>query len=83
MTSNADTKSGRVLGGVLSAAIVIGAVALGLMVLYHVNSYPRTDDAEIRRQFHRNCASGGGSDPASECARQPVREARGPALRNR
>ena len=51
MTSNADTKTGRVLGGVLSAAIVIGAVALGLMVLYHVNSYPRTDDAEILANF--------------------------------
>jgi multidrug resistance efflux pump len=46
-----DTKIGRVLGGVLSAAIVIGAVALGLMVLYHVNSYPRTDDAEILANF--------------------------------
>src|SRR5580658_8132985 len=57
MTSNTDTKLGtdtkigRVLGGVLSAAIVIGAVALGLMVLYHVNSYPRTDDSEIVANF--------------------------------
>ena len=51
MTSNTDTKNGKVLGGVLSAAIVIGAVALGLMVLYHVNSYPRTDDAEILANF--------------------------------
>jgi multidrug efflux system membrane fusion protein len=51
MTSNTDTKIGRVLGGVLSAAIVIGAVALGLMVLHHVNSYPRTDDSEILANF--------------------------------
>src|SRR5580700_4975510 len=51
MTSNTDTKIGRVLGGVLSAAIVIGAVALGLMVLYHVNSYPRTDASEILANF--------------------------------
>src|ERR1700678_1527392 len=51
MTSNTDTTIGRVLGGVLSAAIVIGAVALGLMVLYHVNSHPRTDDAEILANF--------------------------------
>jgi multidrug efflux system membrane fusion protein len=59
MTSNPDTKNdtksgtkiGKVLGGVLSAAIVIGAVALGLIVLYHVNSYPRTDDAEILANF--------------------------------
>ena len=35
----------------MSAAIVIGAVALGLMVLYHVNSYPRTDDSEILANF--------------------------------
>ena len=51
MTSNADTKIGKMLGGVLSAAIVIGAVALGLVVLYRVNSYPRTDDAEILANF--------------------------------
>ena len=51
MTSIADRKSGRVLGGVLSAAIVIGAVALGLTVLYDVNSYPRTDDGEILANF--------------------------------
>src|ERR1700678_3053092 len=51
MTSNTDSKSGRVLGGVLSAAIVVGAVALGLVVLYHVNSYPRTDDSEIVANF--------------------------------
>src|SRR5580698_9479367 len=51
MTSSADTNSGTVLGVVVSAAIVIGAVALGLIVLYHVNSYPRTDDAEILANF--------------------------------
>ena len=51
MTSNTDTKTGRALGGVLSAAIVMGAVALGLVVLYHVNAYPRTDDAEILANF--------------------------------
>src|ERR1700733_7809760 len=51
MTSNTDLKIGKVLGGVLSAAIVIGAVALGLMVLHHVNSYPRTDDSEIVANF--------------------------------
>lgn len=51
MTSNTDTKLGRVLGGVLSAAIVIGAVALGLMALYRVDSNPRTDDSEILANF--------------------------------
>src|SRR5208283_2933648 len=51
MTFNTDTKIGKMLGAVLSAAIVIGAVAVGLMVLYHVDSYPRTDDAEILANF--------------------------------
>ena len=51
MVSSADTKSRRVLGGVLSAGIVVGAVVLGLLVLYHVNSYPQTDDAEILANF--------------------------------
>ncbi|HUB81666.1 MAG TPA: biotin/lipoyl-binding protein [Bryobacteraceae bacterium] len=51
MTSRDDTNRGKILGGALSAAIVIGAVALGLMVLYHVNFYPRTDDAEILANF--------------------------------
>jgi len=40
-------KTGKLLGGILSVAIVIGAGALGLVVLYHANYYPRTDDAEI------------------------------------
>jgi len=51
MASSPDTKSRRVLGVVLSAVIVIGAVALGLIVLYRVNFYPRTDDAEILANF--------------------------------
>src|SRR5258706_9526254 len=44
-------KTGKLLGGILSVAIVIGAGALGLVVLYHVNYYPRTDDAEILANF--------------------------------
>ena len=51
MTAGPGAKSGKVLGAVLSSAIVIGAVTLGLMVLYHVNSHPRTDDAEILANF--------------------------------
>jgi len=51
MTSSTDTKRGKVVGGVLSTAIVIGAVALGLMVLHQANFYPRTDDAEIVANF--------------------------------
>jgi len=46
-----DTGKGKVIGVVLSAAIIIGAVALGLVVLYRVNYYPRTDDSEILANF--------------------------------
>jgi multidrug efflux system membrane fusion protein len=51
MTPSAETRSGKIIGGVVSAAIVISAVALGLMALYRVNAYPRTDDAEILANF--------------------------------
>ena len=51
MASDPNTKNRRVLGVVLSAAIVIGAAVLGLIVLFQVNSYPRTDDAEILANF--------------------------------
>jgi multidrug efflux system membrane fusion protein len=51
LTPNADTKSRKVPGAVVSAAIVIGAVTLGLIVLNHVNAYPQTDDAEILANF--------------------------------
>jgi membrane fusion protein, multidrug efflux system len=46
-----DMKIGKRLGGVLSVAIVIGALALGLVVIYHTNYYPRTDDSEILANF--------------------------------
>ena len=46
-----DTGKGKVIGVVLSAAIIIGAVALGLVVLYRVNYNPRTDDSEILANF--------------------------------
>lgn len=42
---------GKILGGILSVLIVMGAVGLGLVVLYHTNSYPRTDDSEIAANF--------------------------------
>src|ERR1700756_5437744 len=44
-------KARRVLGTVLSVVIVAGALALGLVVLYHANRYPRTDDSEILANF--------------------------------
>src|SRR5271170_6090339 len=47
MNPTAGTNIGKVVGRILSVAIMIGALALGLVVLYHTNSFPRTDDSEI------------------------------------
>jgi multidrug efflux system membrane fusion protein len=47
-----DTKTqSRTLGRTVSIGIVTAAVVLGLLVLYHVNYYPRTDDAEVSANF--------------------------------
>ena len=43
--------AGILVGRVLSVVIVLGAIVLGLVVLYHTNSYPRTDDCEILANF--------------------------------
>ena len=51
MKFNPDGKAGKVLGKMLSVAIVAGAIALGLVVLYLANRYPRTDDSEIVANF--------------------------------
>jgi len=42
---------GKLVGWILSVAIVIGALVLGLVVIYHANYYPRTDDSEIVANF--------------------------------
>src|ERR1700757_4037701 len=48
----ADIDKWRVQAGrILSGAIIISAVASGLVVLQEVNNYPRTDDAEILANF--------------------------------
>jgi len=39
------------LGRLISVTIVIAAVVLGIVVLYHSNYHPRTDDAEIFANF--------------------------------
>ncbi len=45
-------KNARIWAGrVLSALIVSGAIVLGLMVVYHTNDHPRTDDCEILANF--------------------------------
>ena len=51
MDSNAGPRDEKRLGRWVSATIVTAAVALGLAALYHVNYYPRTDDAEIFANF--------------------------------
>jgi multidrug efflux system membrane fusion protein len=44
-------KTGIWVGRVLSVLIVTGAIVLGLVVVHHVDSYPRTDDSEILANF--------------------------------
>jgi membrane fusion protein, multidrug efflux system len=51
MVPTNDSKRGILVGRILSALIVTGAVALGLVVVYHANYYPRTDDAAILANF--------------------------------
>src|ERR1700686_3415393 len=49
---NTETNRGsRRLGLSVSIGIVAGAVILGLIVLYHQNFYPRTEDAEVFANF--------------------------------
>lgn len=43
--------SDKWLGRWISVGIVMAAVTLGLVVLYHINYYPRTDDAEVLANF--------------------------------
>jgi multidrug efflux system membrane fusion protein len=49
--NSTPTKTGKLVGWILSVAIVTGALALGLVVIYHANYYPRTDDSEILANF--------------------------------
>ena len=51
MRFHLDAAMGKLVGRVLSAAIVAGAIILGLVVLYHSNRYPRTDASEILANF--------------------------------
>jgi multidrug efflux system membrane fusion protein len=49
---NTVTNTGSRRSGLfVSIGIVTGAVILGLIVLYHQNYYPRTDDAEVFANF--------------------------------
>jgi membrane fusion protein, multidrug efflux system len=51
MDSAPETTAERQLSRWVSIGIVLGAALLGLVVLYHINHYPRTDDAEIFANF--------------------------------
>jgi len=51
MEPNGNNKTGILVGRILSALIVVGALALGLVVLYHADYYPRTDDSEILANY--------------------------------
>src|SRR6266481_6374967 len=46
-----NSNTGVWVGRILSVSIVIGAIALGVLALYHANYYPRTDDSEILANF--------------------------------
>jgi multidrug efflux system membrane fusion protein len=46
-----DTGRSKLSGRSISVAIVATAVLLGLIVLYHANQYPRTEDAEVFANF--------------------------------
>jgi multidrug efflux system membrane fusion protein len=46
-----DSEMGKWIGKILSAAIVIGCILAGLVVLYQTNRHPRTDDTEIFANF--------------------------------
>src|ERR1700730_941682 len=51
MDIDTSTNFRKVPSRLISIGIVVVAVALGLTVLYHTNSYPRTDDAEVFANF--------------------------------
>jgi membrane fusion protein, multidrug efflux system len=51
MDLHATTKSRAQMGRVISVAIVIAAITVGLLALYRTNYHPRTDDAEVLANF--------------------------------
>jgi membrane fusion protein, multidrug efflux system len=51
MEPNKNPRSHQLLGRWISLSIVAVALALGLVVLYHANHYPRTEDAEVFANF--------------------------------
>jgi membrane fusion protein, multidrug efflux system len=61
-----NLQTGKVVGWLLSGAIVTGAIAAGLVVIYDQNRHPRTDDCEIFANFIGIAPQVEGSDSAFE-----------------
>jgi len=51
MAPTSNHKMGIWVGRALSTLIVVGAIVLGFVVVYHTNRYPRTDDCEVFANF--------------------------------
>jgi len=51
MEPTSNSKTEILVGRILSALILTGAIVLGLVVVYHADYYPRTDDSEILANF--------------------------------
>src|SRR5580704_863176 len=51
MEPTSNSKTGVLVGRILSALIVASATVLGLVVVHGTNDYPRTDDSEILANF--------------------------------
>ena len=51
METNKKSRLRQLLGRALSIVFVATAVILGLVVFYHANQYPRTEDAEVFANF--------------------------------
>ena len=51
MELDTTAKSHKQLGRLITIGSVIGALTLGVLVLYRTNYYPRTDDAEVFANF--------------------------------
>jgi membrane fusion protein, multidrug efflux system len=51
MNSIPNRKTSKLVGWIVSVAIVAGALVFGVLVIYNANYYPRTDDSEILANF--------------------------------
>ena len=49
--ATANNKFKTLAGQILTVLIVLGAIGLGSLTVYHTNYSPRTDDSEILANF--------------------------------